>query len=928
MERASSSPASLCSQNTSKVVPIPLEHKCPSACPFSQHLTNDHCHKVCITADLCRPFYPAKAFASVEAGECVGTCGSHHKDIIVGCSQCKGVGVCEKCATGFFLSSDGKRCIDHMGQFWTGVYWTIGIVVVLLLWYMNCLSRRENINPEVLQHSLLLRDRRKCWNWQNYHERKHSLFSTNCALQDISGQGVQLYFRFLHFSAAVAFVFMVGAYIAYQCSDLKEHIDRTKADCEVAKLQGHSIARATAAYNGHTGEFDMFLCLVFMYLAVIVVSMVFVYKQYDTSYRWDENNATHKDYAVLASGLPATATDPLELCEFFQKELQAATATGGKYPQEDASSLSVIGVSICYDYKEHQDCIEDAVQDWIEELEVEIGRRNWKGRPPEHHEPPNTARRLKGRSCTSSLYNIVQLKFLDYFFWGSCSDETPPDTSTKEESEQKLEEVLTTLQGSGKAYVIVSAPKVVQIMRDVFKGENAPLFDSNNIKTKVKVRQVLSEPSDIYWANFSEMNFWPRIVLGTFLMLGTIVLWLALYLPYAISYSNYVKIPGVKPGEYEDLLLGLLIAVGNAIVSQVVDVVTRWAGFRHKDRRDIAILSLAFLATLLNTACDIWMVMMIAQGAILAEEVEGVVQRYDMVIAREMMSLIVPGYLILPYLVTPLFEHILPYLMGRWFIRSKNVSLRQAEDCIACPDFDICWRYSDTLNNFTICLLFFIFVTPNSYKVMAWLIVFIILIVLIDKYKLLRQTTQTFYTTRRLETAVQIWWVVPTGIFACITTWWGCKCGLIAANFTYALVGFSFFVHAALYFACWTFTVSLVPEAKQEETTFNKMHEDLYKEGKVWSYFNTNPVFCLRSKYLKKQEPAGSLTPRGTTCIPYMPGKQFLYPGLSEHYHTNPVTGSFSWNLMKKASFGLLGDDDKPDKPPQSPPAAADVSAG
>jgi len=471
----------------------------------------------------------------------------------------------------------------------------------------------------------------------------------------------------------------------------------------------------------------------------------------------------------------------------------------------------------------------------------------------------------------------MKLEFLDYFFWGSCVEE--PERQHHEEQivrSKQIKDILQKLLSSGSAYVIVSKPIVLDILSEIFARPNAPRF-RNSIK--VPLSEVLSEPPSLNWDNFTEMNFWPRIVCGGFVILLTIILWLVFYLTYALSYSYYISVPGAEPSFFQDTLLGLLVAVGNAIVAVVVDRVTASAGFRQKDRRDIAILSMAFMATLLNTACDLWMVMQIAQGVQLTNDFQGKNDGYDHVIAGELFSLIVPGYLILPYIATPVIEHVLPYFMGRWYIRSKNTSLRDAEACMACPEFDICWRYSDIMNNFTICSLMLAFVSPNSYRVMFWLVIFLILILCIDKYKLLRQTSQTFYTTRRLDNAAQLWWSFPTGILASITVWWACKAELtswMTKEHHKLLCCLGFCVHVAVYFILWTITRNLVPPSETETTRYETMMEKLWEEGKVWSYFNTNPVFCLRSKHLGVRDPGARIYP----CTPYVPGKVFLQQGV------------------------------------------------
>merc|ERR1719473_1987102 len=79
-----------------------------------------------------------------------------------------------------------------------------------------------------------------------------------------------------------------------------------------------------------------------------------------------------------------------------------------------------------------------------------------------------------------------------------------------------------------------------------------------------------------------------------------------------------------------------------------------------------------------------------------------------------------------------------------------------------------------------------------------------------------------------------------------------------------------------LYFVLWHLARNLVHPAETEKTSYENMCDHLWSEGKVWSYFNTNPIFCLRSKYLDVHEPGARTYP----CIPYVPGKQWLQSGV------------------------------------------------
>merc|ERR1719161_3252916 len=103
----------------------------------------------------------------------------------------------------------------------------------------------------------------------------------------------------------------------------------------------------------------------------------------------------------------------------------------------------------------------------------------------------------------------------------------------------------------------------------------------------------------------------------------------------------------------------------------------------------MTILAMAFLATLLNTGCDIWIASQIAQGTVkLSDALEGQnmgQNSFDRAISHELMGIIVPGYILLPYLIAPFFEHVVPYYLGKWFVQSKSMSRRASEARLVCP---------------------------------------------------------------------------------------------------------------------------------------------------------------------------------------------------------------------------------------------------
>merc|ERR1719321_1247445 len=123
--------------------------------------------------------------------------------------------------------------------------------------------------------------------------------------------------------------------------------------------------------------------------------------------------------------------------------------------------------------------------------------------------------------------------------------------------------------------------------------------------------------------------------------------------------------------------------------------------------------------------------------------------------------------------------NLIPYVLSKGIISSRWVPKRMAEKCLEQPEFDICWRYSDCLNNFTITLTLAAFSSPYSWQVCACLVGYLVLVLMIDRVLLLRLSCMTVYTTAELSTWFIILWVVPCGAVAGLIGWWSWKAGMV-----------------------------------------------------------------------------------------------------------------------------------------------------
>eukprot|EP00928_Gymnodinium_smaydae_P096942 TRINITY_DN8667_c0_g1_i1.p1 TRINITY_DN8667_c0_g1~~TRINITY_DN8667_c0_g1_i1.p1 ORF type:complete len:1121 (+),score=265.78 TRINITY_DN8667_c0_g1_i1:41-3403(+) len=674
----------------------------------------------------------------------------------------------------------------------------------------------------------------------------------------------------------------------------------------------------------------MFHAAAAMYLLVCLLVFGFSALQLAFVSRRFAGEPNVRQYTAVVSGLPSELVDGRRLTEhirqaFAREDLGdlwdefGAPGSGESAPDRQRSGgasldkdalkdcFHVVGASIAYDFFDHQEPIWREIAAWINDLE------GW-GHSDEFQQKANVAAAVattpvgpranvatsrgtqtetRGEILAALEPALLLAAAAAPVRKGAFFDEVLLRTVGLQE-EQPL-----AFRGSGTAFVVFNTRAARDAAIDMAASRRlAPLRTNRHGRDRwhhLALRPAPCEPVSIQWEHFTTWShFYHKIALGVLFMFLTIILWFLLYLPYAAFYAELVVIPGLEPSASQDLMLGFLIALGNALLAVVIDKVTGWAGFLYKDARDETVLALAFIFTLVNTVFDLGMVAVVARGAMLEDAFVGQETGYDTAIAREIFSLIVPGYLLVPYLAGPFFERVAPYWLSKILIRTHaRVQLRQATLALRCPDFDICWRYSDILNNTTICMALLYFRSSASWKVMVCLLFFVLLIYCIDKYLLLNAATTTIYDTRRLSIAFARWWCVPTGVLAGLVAFWGYKVGAVEN----LLICFGFpLVHCVLFLMVIRWIEELCPETQDSQLTYREALQSLQRSCRPWDFFNTNPVFCLRSRclgpdlsgwsevrdFLTGGKEGGGLAAPPRECVPFSRGSIWLLSNADE----------------------------------------------
>jgi hypothetical protein len=636
---------------------------------------------------------------------------------------------------------------------------------------------------------------------------------------DVGGIGVTLYFNLLVFLGSVAMAMFVGCQVALylSASQYSEAEARVKDQCEdAAAIDSLKLVEDTSSF-----AFHIFSSLGVTYVLVLIGSWAFYLYQLHTFSWFHSNKSFLSDWTLCITGLPADATDDKALTKELQDKLG------------DFGDGKVVGVSICYVLSDNTEQIQQGIDAWIMEKEFTFN--------PPWKRPSPRSQELSRVSEDSKVVDFLKLGFIDDMLVNR--EQVPP------EAKKQAMQVMQTSECSGTAFVMLSNEATVCRFKRALQ-DNPELMGC-----KIACERPYSEPRGVMYENFERpenKHFYKKMAIGCLCILATIAIWAALYLPYAVEYITLSQVPGARPAFLEDAILGALIGIGNVLVGNVIEIVVEWVGFEFKAVRDMWVLGLAFIASLLNVFADLFMTMQVAQGVQLDESFHGDPVGYDTIMGRELFALIVPGYLFVPYILQPLVEYMLPYVVFKWLVRTDTcMHLREAEKALEPPPFDIVWRYADSLNNFLVCMALLIFLTPTTGSIMFWLVLFFVYIYALDKVGLFHRSV-TSYTCSALSDAFALWWSIPTGMFAGIVAWWGVKAGVLVQAPAFTMVSGIVLVHVLVYVS----VVLLLRSPAYCFITYQERHahgeyadalQERRKHGKSWDYFTTNPGHCLKT---------------------------------------------------------------------------------
>jgi len=248
-------------------------------------------------------------------------------------------------------------------------------------------------------------------------------------------------------------------------------------------------------------------------------------------------------------------------------------------------------------------------------------------------------------------------------------------------------------------------------------------------------------------------------------------------------------------------------------------------------------------------------------------------------LAENTYSYAFPSTFLIPFLIEPVATITLPYLIGRWLVKSHvKLQGRDAEEWLAMAPMDM-GRYADLLLNVILGILIFYF--PGGYTWMLFLGMAgsHVYIYLFDHYKVLREIPSCKYASYDIEWWAQALFAPIIGVMAaCFMFKANCEPGFHCTTGAplILLCCLGWLVHVVIHMLVLLYVVPMFKIEKGDDPEAGKTYKEI-SVANPSTWFSTNKVHCLRSQLKFKHEPACS----------------FMILGKEKHMRANPAIGCY-----------------------------------
>jgi len=822
---------------------------CPASCPyFAQEGAKEKaCYFKCVKPAECGTLNAAEDIADPELLLC-------RKCRVLGCRTCaKGEGEkCAVCDSGYIHNPDGT-CTGEMWHVWIVVFCVVGVVVAFLVAWLVRLQFLPVTNEEGLKEGLAYRSSLKLRVPKTQAGKVGAdpdsavrplwPLSTNLHFVQVAGPGLTLHMNFqlalIIWGSGLVVTWVLFTYMT--SPDMLTlglyPVDTPQQMCSVT-LRGKEVQKRLLPTK--------LVYMVFMYVATFVFIMAFALFQRQRFLEIDDETSM-LDFAAMCEGLP-NISGGQEVEQELQQNIEAATGE------------KVVGVSICWDYKENQEEIELAIDREVQLLE----------------DIPQLPDQATLDQNNSGLGHKVFGSF-DRIF--SFTGELAKD-AVSPGSQSGVEALLKDMSTTDSAFIVFESEASRDKAVEASKNKNV-VIQGNSIT----LAKAICEPDTVNWTNFKvgQTEFYTKVFIGVVVIFLSLLLWcFGFYLPFAYFQASFAE-QGEEPGFVSAFIFSMLVVVGNQIMYFLCGTIAENVGFRYNHSQEALYIGLYTMSCSVNLVVDMVMEFFLAYEAATAfnthtadgrlledlADYQAIFESYVMqrAVGARLFAYCFPATFVIPFLMEPIFGIFLPYHICKLLLRTHpECRGREAEKSLNFfAPMDMA-RYGDLLLNFTLSVLIVLFPPGTFLKMMLALVVSHIFVYLYDQYRIMRCVPAFDYSSDYIDREVQVLMGVPPAIVAAAIVFKG-GClpdGPVCVEgrfLVWSCIG-AFLVSLLIHSICIRRIVPLFDNTWKE----HKVSEATYKEAATSmasTWFSENPVHCLRSKYVYKHDPPCLYNTRG-----------------------------------------------------------------
>jgi len=848
---------------------------CPKDCPVWADDRGDSvdCNFECVAAEpkACIKVNPKEPIPDEKMGICRAC-------LVNGCDVCttKGEDTCAKCQPGFTLK-DGK-CENDNKYYWYALGGFCAFMFLFFCAYMIDLFTRPIVNEAGLKHALKARSLSKPrMPPDESGARQLWPVSTNLMKEVVAGVGTQLQFNFQ--AAVIVWALAVAvswALLAYTVDDALFILGTRRAKT----ARQNCILVAWGFETQHRLMWTKVDFMIVLYIASFLLCMALGVYQLRVFQKTDQANSTHKDFAARIRNMPL-----MEGTENVEEQLKERieTATGQK----------VVGVSVCWDFVEHEEDVMELLESQLVEKDAALHPEPVAEEEPE--EPQSWFAKMERSTmlpAMASEANKIVAKGEATAEERAQSQECAGDDEGDQVADVKEVDVLGILKSirtCPDAYAVFETETARDAAVDTSVQSGGIEFNGKTIT--LNASRV--EPQSVQWPNCANTDLWfkaKRILMGLgVICLGLGVWVVAFYLPYAWFSLTFNYSYGQEPGLMAGVTFSMVVVAGNLLMYQVCSITAVNAKFIYIDDREVCYMLCYCFACTFNVVLDLCCTYKVAYkinvglrqktyDGHLLENIQTFAGRFESyamqrLLANNLWAYAFPATFLIGFVAEPIATIYAPYKVACQIIGSQpSVGGFMAEQLmpalIAGTEYDLS-RYADVLLNIMIAVLIFFFPGGFNIQMFGALGVCHIIIYVLDHYKVLRCIKAVEFAGKMVDWWAQLVLCLPTALMlSCLVFKANCEPDYFCLNDgdTVIACGAAFFAHVFLHTLCLMFVVPMFGTEASGDDADNVTYRSVC-ERLACSWFTSNPIYCLRSQYIYKHSPA---------CTFYSPGKEHV----------------------------------------------------